>query len=99
MGVDASLLSKVLRGKKRWPEGWLDRATNWLSSLQEASQPLPLRVGQPESNAAPGSNSPDLNCLTDRVKRLTLVGAVEFRLNSADYTGVDVRLIEDRHMT
>src|SRR5262249_23482844 len=32
MGVDASLLNKVLRGKKPWPAGWLDRATRWLAS-------------------------------------------------------------------
>jgi hypothetical protein len=32
MGVDRSLLNKVLRGKKPWPEGWLDRAVQWLSS-------------------------------------------------------------------
>jgi hypothetical protein len=32
MGVDRSLLNKVLRGKRPWPEGWLDRATSWLNS-------------------------------------------------------------------
>jgi hypothetical protein len=31
MGVDPSLLNKVLRGKRPWPAGWLDRATSWLS--------------------------------------------------------------------
>ena len=32
MGVDRSLLNKVLRGRRHWPKGWLDRATTWLSS-------------------------------------------------------------------
>jgi hypothetical protein len=32
IGVDRSLLNKVLRGKRGWPEGWLDRAVKWLSS-------------------------------------------------------------------
>jgi hypothetical protein len=32
MNVDRSLLSKVLRGKKPWPQGWLDRAIEWLAS-------------------------------------------------------------------
>jgi hypothetical protein len=32
IGVDRSLLNKVLRGKRPWPEGWLDRAEQWLST-------------------------------------------------------------------
>ena len=32
MGVDRSLLSKVIRRKKPWPHGWLDRATKWLNA-------------------------------------------------------------------
>jgi hypothetical protein len=32
IGVDRSLLNKVLRGKRPWPEGWLDRAVQWLST-------------------------------------------------------------------
>jgi hypothetical protein len=32
IGVDRSLLNKALRGKRPWPEGWLDRAVQWLST-------------------------------------------------------------------
>ena len=35
MGVDTSLLNKVLRGKKPWPTGWLERAEQWLSSVDD----------------------------------------------------------------
>jgi hypothetical protein len=41
MGVDPSLLSKVLRGKRSWPEGWLTRATSWLNSQIAAKDPGP----------------------------------------------------------
>jgi hypothetical protein len=38
MGVDRSLLNKVLRGKRPWPAGWLERATAWLASQEAGSQ-------------------------------------------------------------
>jgi hypothetical protein len=41
MGVDPSLLNKVLRGKRRWPQGWLDRAASWLSAHVAATPPAP----------------------------------------------------------
>jgi hypothetical protein len=46
MGVDSSLLNKVLRGKRRWPEGWLDRAATWLASQVATTQEAPLPSGQ-----------------------------------------------------
>jgi hypothetical protein len=38
MGVDRSLLNKVLRGKRPWPAGWLERATAWLASQEAGSE-------------------------------------------------------------
>jgi hypothetical protein len=46
MEVDPSLLSKILRGKKPWPEGWLDRAKIWLNSRLPVAQALPPASGE-----------------------------------------------------
>jgi hypothetical protein len=46
IGVDRSLLNKVLRGKKLWPEGWLDRAVQWLSSRPACPNQTPPFSGQ-----------------------------------------------------
>ncbi len=52
MRVDPSLLNKVLRGKRRWPPGWLDRATSWLSSRIADKQQAPSPDRQTDGKGA-----------------------------------------------
>jgi hypothetical protein len=56
MGVDPSLLNKVLRGKRPWPAGWLERATAWLASQQSELQ----RVSSPPPQEDRESTNPEV---------------------------------------
>jgi len=56
MGVDASLLNKVLRGKKQWPKGWLERATVWLSTQVAGTEEATTR----HENHARDTNSQEV---------------------------------------
>jgi hypothetical protein len=51
MGVDRSLLNKVLRGKRPWPAGWLERATAWLASQGMGSQEATSRDRQEDGES------------------------------------------------
>jgi hypothetical protein len=55
IGVDASLLSKVLSGRKPWPAGWLERARTWISAYREPREqpalPAALPIGAVECGA------------------------------------------------
>jgi hypothetical protein len=58
MGVDRPLLNKVLRGKRPWPAGWLERATAWLASqeaeLQRMSSPPRQEDGESANKGVGG---------------------------------------------
>ena len=49
IGIDASLLSKILRGKRRCPADFAERVHHWLRSRVESPSPTPVTSAAPPS--------------------------------------------------